>query len=96
MPIGASRRCWCISAKSPGDRATPYRNGGSARLAGTVVSITLDSMSDVRVLIVDDQAPFREASRMVVEMTDGFEVAGKQPTARRRWTSPPNCDRISC
>jgi DNA-binding NarL/FixJ family response regulator len=28
----------------------------------------------VRVLIVDDQLPFREASRMVVEMTDGFEV----------------------
>jgi DNA-binding NarL/FixJ family response regulator len=34
-------------------------------------------MSDVRVLIVDDQLPFREASRMVVEMTDGFEVAGE-------------------
>ena len=34
-------------------------------------------MSDVRVLIVDDQPPFREASRMVVEMTDGFEVAGE-------------------
>ena len=31
----------------------------------------------VRVLIVDDQAPFREASRMVVEMTDGFEVVGE-------------------
>lgn len=31
----------------------------------------------VRVLIVDDQEPFREASRMVVEMTDGFEVAGE-------------------
>ncbi len=34
-------------------------------------------MADVRVLIVDDQLPFREASRMVVEMTDGFEVAGE-------------------
>ena len=31
----------------------------------------------VRVLIVDDQLPFREASRMVVEMTDGFEVSGE-------------------
>ncbi len=31
----------------------------------------------VRVLIVDDQSPFREASRMVVEMTEGFEVAGE-------------------
>jgi DNA-binding NarL/FixJ family response regulator len=27
-------------------------------------------------LIVDDQMPFLEASRMVVDMTDGFEVAG--------------------
>lgn len=35
------------------------------------------SMTDVRVLIVDDQLPFREASRMVVEMTDGFEVVGE-------------------
>jgi len=34
-------------------------------------------MADVRVLIVDDQLPFRAASRMVVEMTDGFEVAGE-------------------
>ena len=34
-------------------------------------------MTDVRVLIVDDQLPFREASRMVVEMTDGFEVVGE-------------------
>lgn len=34
-------------------------------------------MADVRVLIVDDQPPFREAARMVVEMTDGFEVAGE-------------------
>ena len=34
-------------------------------------------MTDVRVLIVDDQSPFREAARMVVEMTDGFEVAGE-------------------
>lgn len=34
-------------------------------------------MADVRVLIVDDQTPFRDASRMVVEMTDGFEVVGE-------------------
>jgi DNA-binding NarL/FixJ family response regulator len=31
----------------------------------------------VRVLIVDDQEPFRMAARMVVEATDGFEVAGE-------------------
>ena len=34
----------------------------------------------VRVLIVDDQEPFREASRMVVDVTDGFEVAGEAET----------------
>ncbi len=33
--------------------------------------------TDVRVLIVDDQEPFRSAARMVVEMADGFEVAGE-------------------
>ena len=31
----------------------------------------------VRVLIVDDQEPFRLAARMVVELTDGFEVVGE-------------------
>ena len=34
-------------------------------------------MEDVRVLIVDDQPPFRDASKMVVELTDGFEVVGE-------------------
>jgi DNA-binding NarL/FixJ family response regulator len=34
----------------------------------------------VRVLIVDDQAPFRMAARMVVEATDGFEVVGEAET----------------
>lgn len=31
----------------------------------------------VRVLIVDDQEPFRQAARAVVDLTDGFEVAGE-------------------
>jgi DNA-binding NarL/FixJ family response regulator len=34
----------------------------------------------VRVLIVDDQEPFRMAARLVVEATDGFEVAGEAET----------------
>jgi DNA-binding NarL/FixJ family response regulator len=33
-----------------------------------------------RVLIVDDQEPFRLAARAVVEITDGFEVAGEAET----------------
>jgi DNA-binding NarL/FixJ family response regulator len=34
----------------------------------------------VRVLLVDDQAPFREAARAVVEATDGFGVVGESET----------------
>lgn len=34
----------------------------------------------VRVLIVDDQAPFRSAARMVVELTEGFEVLAEAET----------------
>lgn len=34
----------------------------------------------MRVLIVDDQAPFRAAARTVVEMTPGFEMAGEVET----------------
>ncbi|CAN5784269.1 MAG: response regulator transcription factor [Actinomycetota bacterium] len=32
------------------------------------------------VLIVDDQAPFRSAARMVVALSDGFEVVGEAET----------------
>ncbi|MGH2589355.1 MAG: response regulator [Actinomycetota bacterium] len=34
----------------------------------------------VRVLIVDDQEPFRMAARLVVEATEGFEVVGEAET----------------
>ena len=37
----------------------------------------MSDIPNVRVLIVDDQPWFREAARMVVEMTDGFEVVGE-------------------
>lgn len=33
-----------------------------------------------RVLIVDDQEPFRSAARLVVGLVDGFEVAGEAAT----------------
>ena len=39
-----------------------------------------DAQMPVRVLIVDDQEPFRMAARMVVEVTDGFEVVGEAET----------------
>lgn len=34
----------------------------------------------VKVLIVDDQEPFRVAARFVVEATDGFDVVGESDT----------------
>jgi DNA-binding NarL/FixJ family response regulator len=39
-----------------------------------------DRHMPVRVLIVDDQEPFRIAARLVVEATDGFEVVGEAET----------------
>jgi DNA-binding NarL/FixJ family response regulator len=50
-----------------------------ALLPSHAAAATLGSMA-VRVLIVDDQEPFRLAARMVVEATDGFEVAGEAET----------------
>lgn len=43
----------------------------------------MNDMEPVRVLIVDDQKPFREASSMVVELTDGFEVVGEAEDGER-------------
>ena len=31
----------------------------------------------VRIVIVDDQPPFREAARLVVDLLDGFDVVGE-------------------
>jgi two-component system response regulator AlgR len=41
----------------------------------------------VRVLIVDDQEPFRMAARMVVDATDGFEVVGSVTTGEESLTA---------
>lgn len=37
----------------------------------------------VRVLIVDDQAPFRSAARAVVGLTPGFQVVGEAESGER-------------
>jgi DNA-binding NarL/FixJ family response regulator len=37
-------------------------------------------VGEVRVLIVDDQEPYRRAMAAVVEATDGFQVAGSATT----------------
>jgi DNA-binding NarL/FixJ family response regulator len=41
----------------------------------------------VRVLIVDDQAPFRQAARAVTEATDGFAVVGEAETGEASVTA---------
>ncbi|MDP9295865.1 MAG: response regulator transcription factor [Actinomycetota bacterium] len=46
----------------------------------------------VRVLIVDDQEPFRLAARMVVEATDGFEVVGESETGEDSVTKAEELD----
>jgi adenylate cyclase len=35
------------------------------------------ALTAVRVLVVDDQTPFREAAKLVVDATEGFEVVGE-------------------
>jgi DNA-binding NarL/FixJ family response regulator len=47
---------------------------------GMLVPGGASRMALVRVLVVDDQAPFRRAMRSVVEETDGFEVVGEVDT----------------
>ena len=38
------------------------------------------TVETIRVVIVDDQAAFRSAARLVVEMSEGFEVVGEAET----------------
>ena len=45
----------------------------------------------VRVLIVDDQEPFRMAARMVVDVTDGFEVVGEAETGEDSVSMATSC-----
>jgi DNA-binding NarL/FixJ family response regulator len=51
-----------------------------------------DARVTVRVLIVDDQEPFRLAARMVVEATDGFEVVGESETGEDSVTKAEEVD----
>ncbi len=44
-------------------------------LAAMEMTVTM-----TRVLIVDDQAAFRSAARLVVDLSDGFEVVGEAET----------------
>ena len=51
--------------------------GGKRRRTMDPMDVTEDSIRTVRVLIVDDQVPFRAVARTVIAMTAGFEVAAE-------------------
>ena len=53
--------------------------GGRCRTMDPM-DVTADSTRTVRVLIVDDQLPFRAVARTVIGMTAGFEVAAEAET----------------
>jgi two-component system response regulator AlgR len=63
-----------------------YRRDGAAGQHGPIVRLSpwgaarglviMDGMTEVRVLVVDDQEPYRRAMAAVVEATDGFAVVG--------------------
>jgi DNA-binding NarL/FixJ family response regulator len=55
----------------------PNPHGWLAPCATTLLSRDHHSVGDIRVLIVDDQAPFRRAMASVVDETDGFVVVGQ-------------------
>jgi DNA-binding NarL/FixJ family response regulator len=46
-----------------------------------------DPEAEVRVLVVDDQEPFRRAMTAVVEATDGFAVVGSATTGEESLTA---------
>jgi DNA-binding NarL/FixJ family response regulator len=50
-------------------------------------------VAEVRVLIVDDQEPFRRAMGAVVEETDGFVVVGSATSGEESLTLQPSCVR---
>lgn len=43
----------------------------------TIMTIDPSTVAGRRVVIVDDQAAFRSAARMVVEMSEGYDVVGE-------------------
>ena len=53
-------------------------------------------MTVVRVLLVDDQAPFLRAMSAVVEETAGFEVVGEASSGEESCSPPLSCSQTSC
>jgi DNA-binding NarL/FixJ family response regulator len=55
----------------------PNPQGWLTPCATTVLTREDHPVGDIRVLVVDDQAPFRRAMASVVDETDGFVVVGQ-------------------
>jgi DNA-binding NarL/FixJ family response regulator len=55
----------------------PNPQGWLAPCATTLLSRDDHHVGDIRVLVVDDQAPFRRAMASVVDETEGFVVVGQ-------------------
>jgi CheY-like chemotaxis protein len=76
QPVGADH----LLVPTGRDRGSAARPAGATPLSPHSLIENDDSMevlvSVVRVLVVDDQEPFRNAMAAVVEVTDGFEVVG--------------------
>jgi DNA-binding NarL/FixJ family response regulator len=71
-----------VSAGRPGtadlaNGGQPHPGGVLAPCAASPLIRDDDPVDNVRVLVVDDQAPFRRAMASVVEETDGFVVVGQ-------------------
>jgi DNA-binding NarL/FixJ family response regulator len=63
-------------SREPISGGQPNPGGVLAPCATSVLARQDQRVADVRVLVVDDQAPFRRAMASVVEETDGFVVVG--------------------
>ena len=73
--LDPSRFVGAITPKACGSPHADWHSSGGRLLSGGEPDVTV-----VRVLLVDDQAPFLRAMSAVVEETDGFEVVGEATT----------------
>src|SRR4051794_12249451 len=72
-PVTAGRRRVSVSVLAPGfDRA-----GAPPPIPVIIRKSTGTSIHPVGVVIVDDQAPFRDAARAVIDATAGFTLLGE-------------------
>jgi DNA-binding NarL/FixJ family response regulator len=66
-----------MSPREPGTGGQPNPRGVLTPCPTTMLTRDDHRVGDVRVLVVDDQPPFRRAMASVVEETDGFVVVGE-------------------